>query len=77
MSHLLPRFTNTRMEDERQIAKAILDAGDAPEPMKNPRHALAKPGDPRVLRAIPVIARGVGGTIPGTQPLTEVLRLWR
>jgi hypothetical protein len=41
------------------------------EPGQEPRtirRELTKPGDPRVLRAIPVIARGIGGTIPGTQP---------
>lgn len=75
MSHLLPRFhaASERIEDERKIGRVILNSGEAPEPVKNPRRALAKPGDPRVLRAIPVIARGVGGTVPGTEPLAALL----
>jgi hypothetical protein len=70
MSHLLPRFhaTTERMEDERKIGRVLLDGGEIPEPEKNPRRQLVKPGDPRVLRAIPVIARGVAGCIPGTEP---------
>jgi hypothetical protein len=31
-------------------------------------------GDRRVLRMIPVHAYGVGGTVPGTNPLAELLR---
>jgi hypothetical protein len=31
-------------------------------------------GDPRDLRGVPVIARGVGGTSPGTQPEAETIR---
>ena len=72
---LLPRFTNTRLEDERKIAAVILDNTEEPAPEKNPKRELAKPGDPRVLRAIPVIARGVGGTVPGTDPLAACLAL--
>jgi len=73
VSILLPRFTNTRLEDERKIARVILDGTETPAPEKNPKRELAKPGDPRVLRAIPVIARGVGGTVPGTDPLGALL----
>jgi hypothetical protein len=71
------------MSITRQQALAELDARNAKqlaqfsrevcfdEPDQPPRtikRELVKPGDPRVLRAIPVIAPGIGGTIPGTQP---------
>ncbi len=45
------------------------------------REAVAKgktqDADPADLRGIPCIARGVGGTSPGTNPSTAVLRLDR
>jgi len=45
------------------------------------REAVAKgkteDADPADLRGIPCIARGVGGTSPGTNPATAVLRLDR
>jgi hypothetical protein len=31
------------------------------------------PGDTRALRGLPAIGRGVGGTMPGTQPEQETL----
>lgn len=75
MTQLLPRFhaASERIDDERKIAQAVLDGKEAPSEPKSLRRALAKPGDPRVLRAIPVIARGVGGTIPGTEPLAALI----
>ena len=74
-ANILPRFNAAMnaIEDERKVARIILDAGETPEPMTNPTRQLAKPGDPRVLRAIPVIARGVGGCIPGSNPLAALL----
>jgi hypothetical protein len=46
----------------------------------NPRQTPPPPsrtplvGEPAELRGIPVLAAGVGGTQPGTNPLTETLR---
>jgi hypothetical protein len=73
VSHLLPRFHRLQLarEDSTKVAK-ITGQSTASERVQ-PGLALAKPGDPRVLRAIPVIARGVGGTIPGTEPLGALL----
>jgi len=31
-------------------------------------------GDPGRMRAIPIVSRGVGGCIPGTQPEAERIR---
>lgn len=74
MSILLPRFTATteRIEDERHIARIVLEAVDAEVPKTVARATL--PGDDRRLRGIPCIARGVGGTAPGTNPLAALLR---
>lgn len=73
MSHLLPRFTamSERISDERHIAEIVLEANDVLVPTLA-RATLA--GDDRRLRGIPCIARGVGGTSPGTNPLAETLR---
>ncbi len=77
MSHLLPRYHRRQLarEDAVAVDKAVGYASDEPSTQQAPRLQLAKPGDPRVLRAIPVIARGVGGAIPGSNPLTEAMRL--
>lgn len=56
MSHALPRFTDTRLDDERKLARILRDSGDETRPALN--LALAEAGD---LRGIPCIARGVGG----------------
>lgn len=78
MSRLLPRYTDTpnvvhppdpleqalaEHERKRQEAIAKLEAGHVP-----------LEADPSDLRGIPCIARGVGGTSPGSNPLTETIR---
>lgn len=78
MSRLLPRYTQqpidrlspdpleqaiAEQERSRQEAIAKLEAGHVP-----------LGADPSDLRGIPVQAQGVGGTSPGTNPLTEVCR---
>jgi len=53
----------------REYALALDEGRDTTLPQ--PR---AQGGDPRQLRGIPVIARAVGGTSPGTQPEQETVR---
>lgn len=58
-----------QIEDDRQLAIAVMESGAAPD--INPNATLG--GDERRLRGIPVIASGVGGTSPGTNPAAAVL----
>ena len=76
MPPLLPRFTNTRLEDERKVTQAVLDAsGVEVAPDDAPiRTSITKPGDPRRLRGIPIVARGVPGCQPGSNPLAALIR---
>lgn len=67
MSRILPRYTDTRLEDERAIARAIIDSGQRIELDQH-----ANPGD---LRGIPIVGHGIGGTSPGTNPYTAIDRL--
>lgn len=71
MSQILRRFNQAmeRVEDERKLGRILQETGETPKSVA--RATLA--GDPRRLRGIPVIARGVSGTSPGTDPST-VLR---
>jgi hypothetical protein len=73
MNILLPRFNAIaqRLEDERRIARIVLEAGVAEAPATVSRATLA--GDPRRLRGIPMLGRGVGGAQVGTRPLEAVL----
>lgn len=68
MSQLLGRFyiRTQRIEDERKIARIILDSQGVDLPRTVARATL--PGDNRRLRGIPVCARGVSGVSPGTAP---------
>ncbi len=70
MSRLLPRYTESRVELERKIARVVFDSGTAPPPTTT-RATL--PGDTRRLRGIPVVG-GVSGTSPGTDPHSETCR---
>ena len=68
MSRILPRYTDTAIQHdpleillaERQAeterARQAINAGHTPQ------------ADPQDLRGIPCIARGTGGTSPGTAP---------
>jgi hypothetical protein len=53
-----------------KIARILRDTA-SPEP-ERPSRGTA-PGDERKLRGIPVQARGVGGTIPGSDPVSALL----
>lgn len=77
---ILPRYRRheEREADLERIANIILTTGDRPT---KPKKGAPKPvgfrsaeDDLQRMRAIPVIAEGVGGTIPGTNPLAETLR---
>lgn len=77
MSRLLPRYTEHTIEhDPIEIAIAQREAQEqaAREQVAAGNTPLA---DPQDLRGIPCIAHGVGGTSPGTNPLTEALRIFR
>jgi hypothetical protein len=78
MSQPLTRYTDYRADDQRKIARIILETGD-PAPTTTVTHATL-PGDTRRLRGIPV-AGGACGTSPGTDPLQALIALddnrWR
>ena len=73
MSRILPRFTDqTIHHDPLEIHLAQLEAKrQATINAMNTRN-YATP-DPTNLRGIPCIARGVGGTQPGSNPLSETV----
>lgn len=72
MSRPLPRYTDTRLEDERKLARILLESGGSV-----PSPAARRGGDLAVeaqrLRGIPCIARGVGGTQPGSDPFRSMM----
>jgi hypothetical protein len=72
MSRPLPRFTNTTIQDEQQLAAILLQTGD-PAPTQT-TYGATLPGDNRRLRGIPTVARGVAGVSPGTDPYHETER---
>ena len=69
MSHLASwyRKTELNLNAERMISQAVIQAG-----AETPRHpnTATLPGDPWLLRGIPVVGvhGGVGGASPGTKP---------
>jgi len=69
MPQPLPRYTatNTHHADQRKLNRIIDDT-----PTTHPTTSNAG-GDWRALRGIPCIARSVGGTSPGTNPLAALL----
>lgn len=70
LAQILRRFNAAleRIEDERKIAKIIIEVGEAPDPTTVAKATL--PGDRDRLRGIPV--EGFGGAIPGSKPHTAV-----
>ena len=74
MTPIHSRFRRQTLDKQHAdlVAKALKESGD--------RHldeakAIAKlPGDPYALRGIPMIGRGVGGTITGTHPEARACR---
>ncbi len=74
MSRVLPRFTDTVIEhDPLEIKLAQMEAqrDQAIEAITNGTHLSP---DATELRGIPVQARGVGGTSPGSDPYRETER---
>lgn len=74
MSRLLPRFhaAADAIEDERKVSRIVSESESLDAPRISNRVTL--PGDMRRLRGIPMSARGVSGTSPGTSPLAALLR---
>ena len=75
MPELLPRFRASmeRVEDDRRIAKILLE-GDEVEPVPGMPLRRSADGHNRDRRCgLPLITRGIGGTSPGTDPVAELL----
>jgi len=73
MSRPLPRFTDQKLTTdplEIMLAQREAEHANAIQRIK----AGAPMADPTDLRGIPCIARGVGGTSPGTNPATAIFR---
>lgn len=68
MSRLLPRFIDTHVADEQKLARILIDVGASTRPEISLATAEAQD-----LRGIPVIAMGVSGTSPHTDPLRETI----
>jgi hypothetical protein len=75
MSQLLPRFAavSQRIEDMRKIGQIVLQSEIMEAPATVQRATL--PGDMRRLRGIPIMAPGVGGTSPGTDPVSVLFAM--
>ena len=67
MSRPLPRYLHTTSIDAAKVDRIISQTQGTT--LTNPMH-LANPAE---LRGIPCIARGVGGTQPGSNPLSETI----
>jgi hypothetical protein len=72
-TQLLPRFwaRQERIEGMEKIARIVLEADAVEAPATVQRATL--PGDMRRLRGIPISVRGIGGTSPGTDPVSVLL----
>ncbi len=61
---------------ERQKLERLIGLAQTVEPTPTGRKLIgyrSSEGDRQRMRAIPVIAEGVGGTIPGTEPLAALI----
>lgn len=74
LGELLPRFHRFQQqpEDERAIAKAILEGEAADIPTRTAAGGTAA-GDPRRLRGLPAIGRNVSGATIHTDPVRALL----
>lgn len=72
MTRILPRYLDTTHEDERKLARILLETGEEAPPATVTKATLS--GDTRRLRGIPAIGYGVGGATPGTNPEQAALR---
>lgn len=72
----IQRIHQERLEERTRllaIQNMILNE-DTPTPNKNHVGYRSGEGDRQRLRAIPVIAPSISGTIPGTNPLAEIIQ---
>lgn len=67
------RLHAEHLERLRAIARVVRLAESAPELDSRRVSRSTAAGDSRKLRGIPVQARGVGGTSPGSDPLAALL----
>ena len=75
MPELLPRYRASieRIEDDRRIAKILLE-GDEVEPVLGmPLRRSADGHNRDRRRGLPVVSKGIGGTSPGTDPVSALL----
>lgn len=75
MSLWTSRAHELRAAQARILATIVQDLDpDSPElETYKTRHIASPAGDERKLRGIPVQAPGIGGTMPGTNPLARTL----
>lgn len=74
MTQLLPRFTDHyEKPDPVELLAAARQAREE-QARQQIADGIITPADPQDLRGIPCIARGVGGTQPGTDPLRTTVR---
>lgn len=68
------RIHAEREAERRELDRMISTANATPDEQTGRQLTYRSPaGDEQRLRAIPVIARGIGGAIPGTRP-TDAIR---
>ena len=72
---LLPRFflIHQRIEDERKLAKIILEAPETTEANGKPLRRSADGHDWQRRRGLPLMSRGVRSVQPETDPVAELL----
>lgn len=75
MSRILPRYTDQAIEHDPLEQMLAQRAAEEERARRQVAAGVTPQADPADLRGIPCIARGVGGTSPGTNPATVVLRL--
>lgn len=70
----LPRFRahQQKVADARKLSRIIEETGGETAPAKASAGATSG-GDWQRMRGFPIIGRGVGGTVPGTDPLAALI----
>lgn len=74
MSRPLPRYRPDENDSSDPVDRWIAERRAEKERARQRVDDGQLVGDPAELRGIPVQAKGVGGTSPGTNPATEVVR---
>jgi hypothetical protein len=69
------RLHRERLEHERKVERicAEVAAGNVPTVSKSRIGNRSAEGDPRRLRGVPIFAKGVGGAVPGSNPLEALI----